>query len=188
MVTRSACTPGPMGELSHATSLTLKVHDEFHEPAGVRRTLLHPEGEIPTTSTTEVDRGLSSCAHTLQIIKAVLGVTPKCFRAPYGDTDNRIRFITAALNMTTILWSNDTFDWEVSLLRFFFFFFYRFLTSAFTSRSCFFLTLPRLEQRVSTRRRKTLRTTMARSSPLPSKASTRPRALSSSITRSTTPR
>jgi peptidoglycan/xylan/chitin deacetylase (PgdA/CDA1 family) len=50
--------------------------------------------------------------YTRQAIKAVTGVTPKCWRPPYGDVDNRIRAIAGFLNLTNILWSDDTFDWQ----------------------------------------------------------------------------
>lgn len=31
---------------------------------------------------------------------------------PYGDVDDRIRAIAAGLNLTTIIWKYDSFDWE----------------------------------------------------------------------------
>ena len=46
------------------------------------------------------------------MIRAVTGVTPKCWRPPYGDVDDRIRSIAAALNLTTIVWSYDSFDYN----------------------------------------------------------------------------
>ncbi|WVQ73106.1 hypothetical protein IAR50_002670 [Cryptococcus sp. DSM 104548] len=49
--------------------------------------------------------------YTQKAIKAVLGVTPLCWRPPFGDVDNRIRTIASMLNMTTIVWSDDTDDW-----------------------------------------------------------------------------
>lgn len=36
-------------------------------------------------------------------IKEVLGITVRCWRPPYGDTDDRIRAIAAALDMRTIM-------------------------------------------------------------------------------------
>lgn len=50
--------------------------------------------------------------YTRQVIKDLLGVTPKCWRPPYGDVDNRIRTIANSLNLTTIVWSDDTEDWK----------------------------------------------------------------------------
>jgi peptidoglycan/xylan/chitin deacetylase (PgdA/CDA1 family) len=46
--------------------------------------------------------------YTREVIKEILGVTPTCWRPPYGDVDNRIRLIAAGLNLTTIVWSDDT--------------------------------------------------------------------------------
>lgn len=43
-----------------------------------------------------------------KLIKDVLGVTPLCWRPPYGDVDNRVRLIAQGLNMTTIVWSDDS--------------------------------------------------------------------------------
>lgn len=43
-------------------------------------------------------------------IKDVLGMTVQCWRPPFGDVDDRIRYIATALGMTTILWSQDVND------------------------------------------------------------------------------
>ncbi|KAF7982983.1 hypothetical protein HWV62_24584 [Athelia sp. TMB] len=51
--------------------------------------------------------------YTMQAIKLVIGVTPTCWRPPYGDVDDRIRAIAAGLNLTTIVWQYDSNDWEV---------------------------------------------------------------------------
>ena len=51
--------------------------------------------------------------YTREIIKDVIGVTPRCWRPAQGDVDNRVRVIAAGLNLTNILWTDDT----VSFLR-----------------------------------------------------------------------
>jgi hypothetical protein len=51
--------------------------------------------------------------YTRLVIQKILGRTPLCWRPPYGDVDNRIRFIASKLNLTLHLWSDDTFDWQV---------------------------------------------------------------------------
>lgn len=51
-----------------------------------------------------------------KIIKQILGVTVRCWRPPYGDVDDRIRWIAQALDMTTMLWEQDTSDWEYSTM------------------------------------------------------------------------
>ncbi|GMK59464.1 hypothetical protein CspeluHIS016_0800700 [Cutaneotrichosporon spelunceum] len=63
-----------------------------------------------TTLTNEA--AFAELYYTRQAIKAVTGVTPKCWRPPYGDVDNRIRAIAGFLNLTNVLWSDDTFDWQ----------------------------------------------------------------------------
>lgn len=40
----------------------------------------------------------------------ILGVTVRCWRPPYGDVDDRIRFIAQALDMRTVVWNEDTDD------------------------------------------------------------------------------
>ncbi|GAA6063372.1 hypothetical protein JCM10212_000311 [Sporobolomyces blumeae] len=45
-------------------------------------------------------------------IKDVLGITVRCWRPPYGDVDDRIRYIAEALDMKTIIWTEDTFDYD----------------------------------------------------------------------------
>ncbi|KAK4057347.1 hypothetical protein OIO90_001413 [Microbotryomycetes sp. JL221] len=45
-------------------------------------------------------------------IKDVVNVTVRAWRPPFGDVDDRIRFIAQALDMKTIVWSEDTDDWN----------------------------------------------------------------------------
>lgn len=47
------------------------------------------------------------------MIKLVTGVTPQCWRPPYGDVDDRVRAVAHAMNLTTILWTYDSNDWMV---------------------------------------------------------------------------
>lgn len=49
----------------------------------------------------------------MKAIKLVTGVTPKCWRPPYGDVDDRIRAIAAALGLETVIWQYDSNDWQV---------------------------------------------------------------------------
>ncbi|KAJ3920274.1 putative chitin deacetylase [Lentinula edodes] len=48
----------------------------------------------------------------IKAIKLVLGVTPTCWRPPFGDVDDRIRAIAEGLGLQTIIWQYDSFDWE----------------------------------------------------------------------------
>lgn len=47
------------------------------------------------------------------MIKLAVGVTPTCWRPPYGDIDDRVRYIANALGLRSILWQYDSNDWQV---------------------------------------------------------------------------
>ncbi|KAI8353303.1 hypothetical protein EDC96DRAFT_559466 [Choanephora cucurbitarum] len=51
---------------------------------------------------------------TLKAIKAATGVTSKCWRPPQGDVDDRVRAIAWQMGLRTILWDEDTDDWNIS--------------------------------------------------------------------------
>jgi len=51
--------------------------------------------------------------YSIQAIKLVTGVTPTCWRPPYGDVDDRIRYIANQLGLQTVIWGFDSFDWRV---------------------------------------------------------------------------
>ncbi|CAH7687913.1 hypothetical protein PPACK8108_LOCUS22777 [Phakopsora pachyrhizi] len=53
---------------------------------------------------------------TKKIIRDILGITVQCWRPPFGDVDDRIRFIASALGMSTILWDNDVNDFRFATL------------------------------------------------------------------------
>lgn len=50
---------------------------------------------------------------THKAIKEVLGITPKCWRPPYGDVDDRVRSIVWQMGMSTIIWDQDSNDWNL---------------------------------------------------------------------------
>ena len=52
--------------------------------------------------------------YTGRILKAVLNVSTTCWRPPFGDVDDRVRAIANALGYRTIIWKQDTNDWELS--------------------------------------------------------------------------
>ncbi len=76
------------------------------------------------------EQAFAELYYSRKAIKDVLGVTPQCWsvssargsyyavlnvlfrRPPYGDVDNRIRYIASALNLSTIVWGYDTADWR----------------------------------------------------------------------------
>ncbi|KAI8062512.1 chitin deacetylase [Gongronella butleri] len=55
---------------------------------------------------------LAEFYYTQKMIHLATGVTPRYWRAPYGDVDDRVRWIATQLNLTTILWDYDTNDWQ----------------------------------------------------------------------------
>ncbi|KAH9475005.1 Chitin deacetylase [Psilocybe cubensis] len=50
--------------------------------------------------------------HLMQAVKIAAGVTPTCWRPPFGDVDDRIRAIANGLGLRTILWEYDSQDWQ----------------------------------------------------------------------------
>ncbi|KAL8280190.1 hypothetical protein RQP46_007520 [Phenoliferia psychrophenolica] len=58
----------------------------------------------------------SELYYSKKAILEVTGVTVQCWRPPYGDVDDRVRWIAQALGMRTVMWAEDTSDWKVSTL------------------------------------------------------------------------
>lgn len=50
---------------------------------------------------------------TLRAIKEAVGITPKCWRPPYGDVDDRVRAIAWQMGLSTYLWNKDSNDWNM---------------------------------------------------------------------------
>ncbi|KAJ3302520.1 chitin deacetylase [Kappamyces sp. JEL0829] len=51
---------------------------------------------------------------TARAIQTIIGVRPKYFRPPYGDVDDRVRSIAAAMGLVPIIWNYDTSDWALA--------------------------------------------------------------------------
>jgi len=64
---------------------------------------------LTTQTTKEV---IAEVLWTEKIIHTVIGKTPKYFRPPYGDVDNRVRCILKQLGYTNIIWLVDTGDFD----------------------------------------------------------------------------
>jgi peptidoglycan-N-acetylglucosamine deacetylase len=54
----------------------------------------------------------SNIAMANQMIEAVTGVRPRCFRPPHGAWDDTVVSSAAACGLRTILWSITTHDWK----------------------------------------------------------------------------
>ncbi|KAI8372145.1 chitin deacetylase [Blakeslea trispora] len=55
---------------------------------------------------------LAELYYTQKAIKLVTGLTPRYWRPPYGDIDDRVRWIASRLGLTAVIWNLDTDDWE----------------------------------------------------------------------------
>lgn len=51
--------------------------------------------------------------YSSKAIKDIMGISVDAWRPPYGDIDDRVRYIATQLGLKTILWDNDTDDWEI---------------------------------------------------------------------------
>ena len=65
------------------------------------------------TTTLQSDQVFAELYYTAKIIKQIIGVTPTCWRPPYGDVDDRVRAIAQGLGLRTIVWEEDTDDWNI---------------------------------------------------------------------------
>ncbi|RUS18055.1 hypothetical protein BC937DRAFT_89192 [Endogone sp. FLAS-F59071] len=73
---------------------------------------IHTWSHHPLTSLTN-EQIVAELKWTELIIKEVCGVTPRYFRPPYGDYDDRVRFIAESLGYLPVIWDLDTNDWEI---------------------------------------------------------------------------
>jgi peptidoglycan/xylan/chitin deacetylase (PgdA/CDA1 family) len=82
--------------------------------------IVHTYRHPPLTTLSTVDV-VAELGYARKIIKDITGVTPKVFRPPYGDVDDRVRAIAAAMGMQTSIWTRnpttgeqfDTNDWKI---------------------------------------------------------------------------
>ncbi|OZJ02658.1 hypothetical protein BZG36_04416, partial [Bifiguratus adelaidae] len=73
---------------------------------------VHTWSHPPMTTLTN-DKVVAELYWTLKVIKETTGVTPRCWRPPYGDVDDRVRSIAWQMGMRTILWDWDSNDWNI---------------------------------------------------------------------------
>lgn len=73
--------------------------------AGERTAWSHPR----LTECTE-EEIFAELYYTKRIIKQVTGYSSRCFRPPYGDIDDRVRRIAAALELHPVMWNTETAD------------------------------------------------------------------------------
>jgi len=75
----------------------------------------------PYLTTLTNEQIVAELGWSMKVIKDVLGVTPNTMRPPYGDIDDRVRFIAMEMGLTPIIWTTapsgqtfDTQDWKIS--------------------------------------------------------------------------
>lgn len=78
----------------------------------------------PYLTTLTNEEVIAELAWTMKVIKDATGVTPNTFRPPYGDIDDRVRWIASQMGLTPIIWTSitangtttnfDTNDWHIS--------------------------------------------------------------------------
>jgi len=73
---------------------------------------VHTWSHHPSTSLTN-EQFIVEVKWTESAIKEVCGVTPKYFRPPYGDIDNRIRGLLSQMGYVAVIWDIDTNDWQM---------------------------------------------------------------------------
>ncbi|KAF9197561.1 chitin deacetylase [Haplosporangium sp. Z 27] len=74
---------------------------------------VHTWSHHPSTSLTD-EQFVAEVKYTEMAIKEICGFTPRYFRPPYGDIDNRIRGLLWAMGYTSVIWDLDTNDWMMS--------------------------------------------------------------------------
>ncbi|KAH6581638.1 hypothetical protein BASA60_002300 [Batrachochytrium salamandrivorans] len=69
----------------------------------------------PKSTTVSNEQYVAEIVYTARIIKEVIGVTPRFFRPPYGDIDDRIRAILLNLGLIIVEWNVDSQDADGAL-------------------------------------------------------------------------
>jgi len=94
--------------------------DVYNFPQAAQRALadgnvlcVHTWSHQKSTTLTN-DQLVAEFYWTLKVIKEATGVTPKCWRPPFGDADDRVRAIAWQMGMITMIWDEDTNDWDMS--------------------------------------------------------------------------
>ncbi|KAH6567821.1 hypothetical protein BASA62_005878 [Batrachochytrium salamandrivorans] len=72
-------------------------------------------GRIQNSTTVSNEQYVAEIVYTARIIKEVIGVTPRFFRPPYGDIDDRIRAILLNLGLIIVEWNVDSQDADGAL-------------------------------------------------------------------------
>lgn len=82
-----------------------REHSEGH--AIGNHSYTHPH--LPTLSDAKI---IEELLMTQDAIEKAIGVRPKIYRPPYGDTDQRVRGLAGQEELAEILWSGSSQDWR----------------------------------------------------------------------------
>lgn len=83
----------------------LRIRDAGHEIAN--HTYSHPP--MTTLSPKEMQREVM---RVVNLLEEHLGVTPRLFRPPYGDTNEKVTAVVRGEGMEEIMWTIDSYDWK----------------------------------------------------------------------------
>ncbi|KAI8329226.1 hypothetical protein BC941DRAFT_443386 [Chlamydoabsidia padenii] len=95
------------GQVVKFPELALRAYKSGHEIA------MHTWSHNYMTSLTN-EQIVAELKWNEQVIKEVTGVSPRFFRPPYGDIDNRVRDVAKALGFSAVIWTHDTNDWSLT--------------------------------------------------------------------------
>ena len=87
--------------------ILLETYQNGHEICS--HTWSHP---MLTSLSTEMV--VAELEYSLRVVQEVVGRRPDCFRPPFGDIDDRVRFIAASMGLKIYHWSYDTLDYTLS--------------------------------------------------------------------------
>ncbi|TPX46438.1 hypothetical protein SeLEV6574_g03238 [Synchytrium endobioticum] len=85
----------------------LRAYNEGHQIC------LHTWAHAAVTAMSN-DQIITDTYWTAKAVYQVLGQIPTCVRTPYGDNDDRTRWVYKAMGLRMVGWNRDTFDWKVS--------------------------------------------------------------------------
>jgi len=73
---------------------------------------VHTWSHNPSTTLTN-EQFVAEVKYTELAIQELCNVTPRYFRPPYGDIDNRIRNLLDQMGYISVIWDLDTNDWQI---------------------------------------------------------------------------
>ena len=100
---------------SRALSRPEMIQTEY---MGGHQLSVHTWAHPPLTQMTN-EEIVAELGWTKKVLKDITGVTPNTFRPPYGDIDDRVRYLALQMGLQPIIWTTadenqfDTRDWQI---------------------------------------------------------------------------